>query len=139
MAIIKWSDEYSLGLKVIDKQHQLLVNMINRMHEVVTLSDGTEMSQIRRIFVELSDYMDNHFKTEEELLKIYHFPEIQSHRQQHNKLAMQLLELQLSFSKGHRKISLELLEFLNNWFINHIMVSDQKYASFILAKKTPES
>ena len=137
MAIINWSDEYSLGLKVIDKQHQLLVNLINRMHEVVTLSDDTERSQVRHIFAELSDYMDSHFKTEDELLKIYNFPEIHSHRQQHNKIAMQLLDLQLSFSKGNRKISLELLEFLNNWFINHILVSDQKYASFILAKKTP--
>lgn len=134
MAVITWIDEYNVGIKVIDEQHQHLVNILNRMYEVDITNEGNEKRQIRRVFAELADYMNYHFETEEEILKVANYPYFQLHKQQHHELAKQLLDLQMNFSKGDSTVSVELIDFLNHWLIDHILDSDKKYASFLHSK-----
>jgi hemerythrin-like metal-binding protein len=76
MAFITWSDEYSVNIKEIDRQHQFLINIINQMHELVMTDavDGVNKTAIRRVFAELADYTDYHFRTEEELFKTHNYP-----------------------------------------------------------------
>ncbi|RKZ92983.1 MAG: hemerythrin [Candidatus Parabeggiatoa sp. nov. 1] len=134
MAIITWIDEYNVNIKVIDEQHQHLVNILNRISEVDIADEDKEKRQIRRVFAELADYMTYHFDTEEEILKAANYPYFQWHKQQHYELAKQLLELQISFSKGDSTVSVELLELLNHWLIDHILDSDKKYVPFLHSK-----
>lgn len=134
MAIITWIDEYNINIKMIDEQHQHLVTLINKMYGIVSSDDNVKKSQIRRLFAELADYTNYHFRAEEELLKMHNYPEFKSHKQRHDRLAMHLLELQMSFVRGET-ISVALLDFLNDWLINHILGSDKKYASFIQSQQ----
>jgi hemerythrin len=134
VACIKWSAELSVNIKEIDEQHQTLIGIINRMNDMVAAGNRVERSKMRRIFAELADYTAHHFKTEEELFFTHHYPQGEEHKKQHNDLAMQLLELQIGFSKGEKDVSQEMMNFLNDWLIKHILGSDKEYAVFLNGK-----
>ncbi len=145
MAFITWSNEYSVNIKEIDRQHQFLINIVNKMHELVMADAGDSAnrsesdikrirSDIRRVFAKLADYTNYHFRTEEELFKTHNYPGFQVHKRQHNELVLQVLELQRRFLKNEVSITQEIFDFLKEWLINHILVSDKEYTVFLNAK-----
>ncbi len=136
MAFITWSNEYSVNIKEIDRQHQFLINIVNKMHELVMadVGKGTNKTAIRRVFAELADYTDYHFRTEEELFKTHNYPGFKIHKQQHNELVLQVLELQRRFLKNEVSITQEIFDFMKKWLLNHILVSDKEYTVFLNAK-----
>lgn len=132
MAFIDWSDEYSVNIDTFDEQHKQLINIINRVHDVVM--SGAEKNVIRQIFVELAEYTSYHFRVEEEILEFHGYPELDKHRIQHEQLVVQLLELQMRFRKEQMSLPVEMLNFLkSDWLLKHIVGTDKEYSSFLNA------
>jgi len=136
MPFITWTHELSVHIEEIDQQHQNLINIINKMDDLVKIGSNAKRSEIRKIFAELVDYTSYHFKAEEELFSKYGYPGWEDHKKQHNDLAMQLLNLQINFAKGEAEVSQEMMKFLNKWLVDHISTSDQEYAIFINNKNS---
>ncbi len=134
MAFITWSDEYSVNIKEIDQQHQQLVELINRMYDIVIIGGEIDKKRIRRVLLELANYTDYHFRSEEKLFQIHHYPETSVHKRQHSQLTIRLLTLQRHFSAGEATISQEIFDFLKDWLVNHILGSDKEYTVFLNAK-----
>jgi len=134
MAFITWSDEYSVNIREIDQQHQQLIELINRMHDIVIAGGETDKKRIRRVLLGLANYTNYHFYTEEELFRNHHYPVANVHKQQHNQLTIRLLTLQKQFSAGDALISQDIFDFLKDWLVNHILGSDKEYTVFLNAK-----
>ena len=67
--MLTWRDEYSVGVDILDKQHQMLFEIGNRAIKIIQddlLSHCYE--DIMVIFEELKNYTIFHFKTEEEYM-----------------------------------------------------------------------
>ena len=134
MAFITWSDEYSVNIREIDQQHQQLIELINRMHDIVMASGEIDKKRIRRVLLGLANYTDYHFRTEEELFRNHHYPMANVHKQQHNQLTIRLLALQRQFSAGDVLRNQDIFDFLKDWLVNHILGSDKEYTVFLNAK-----
>jgi hemerythrin len=132
MAFIKWLDHYNINIKEIDRQHQHLLQLINKIYEAVVAE--SEKSTLSRLLNELSDYSTYHFKTEEEMFSVHGYPGAEIHKQQHNYLSLQLLKLITDFEYDQLVISFDVLIFLNDWYVNHILVSDKKFSHFFNAR-----
>ena len=48
---VEWSNELSVGIEEIDAQHQILVDLLNEVHEAIQRRQGVEVTQdiIRRL------------------------------------------------------------------------------------------
>lgn len=132
MPYIEWQEEYSVGIQLFDEQHRRLIAILNQVHEAVAGQAGKPT--IRRIFVELAEYTDYHFRAEESLLELYDFPFKEEHKKQHLELSIQLLDLQIRFREGDYNISNAILTFLNEWLVNHILSQDKEYSTFLNGK-----
>ncbi|QTA83590.1 Bacteriaohemerythrin [Desulfonema limicola] len=135
MAFILWTDKYSTNIQEIDTQHKHLFSLLCKLHDAV--SEGAEQGTIADILDELVDYTFYHFRIEEDLLKKKIYPDYENHKKQHDKLTGQAVELQNRFREGSATISFEILDFLRDWLDKHTLVSDLKYADFIMKNKTP--
>jgi hemerythrin len=127
MSIIKWSDDYSVGVKQIDDQHKELVDLINRLFDAMSLGKGREV--LESVFDQLRKYTHVHFQTEERLMVIYGYPNYEEHKKEHEELINQINELKDKFKAGDRKITIEVVDFLKEWLLNHIKKEDQQYKS----------
>jgi len=132
MPFMPWSDEFVLGIDSIDEQHRWLVDTTNHLYDELA-SHHLRREELREILEGLVDYAVNHFITEEDLFNRYSYPNEDEHRMMHDKFSRHALELLLKFEKGDQ-ISGEVLEFLQEWLIKHILEEDRAYVSFLKEK-----
>ena len=127
---IEWSNELSVGIEEIDAQHQVLVGLLNQIHEAIQQRQGMEVTH--DIVAKLGEYTRVHFAVEESLMRILHYPEYEQHKIQHDRLIQQLVDLSGRLNAG-KAVSFELAHFLKVWLTKHIMESDKRYSSHFLA------
>jgi hemerythrin len=127
-----WSEEYSVHFKIIDEQHQGLVQMTNNLlkgcKEGGTAKDLAFMETVRNAV----EYAQVHFYTEEKYMKQTSYPELEQHKKEHASFVSIVQETVAAFEQG-RANPLDLAIFLKEWLLSHIAVSDKKYAPYLTA------
>jgi hemerythrin len=129
MAFYSWKTEYSVKDDLMDKQHQVLIEMINKMHDAMKVGKGGVEAGI--IDNEMIDYSAMHFAAEEELMKKHHYAALSDHIKEHKAFMLKVGEFQKEILTGSFTLSMEITNFLKEWLTNHIMVNDKAYSKVI--------
>ena len=130
MKKIEWTNDLSVGVDLIDEQHQKWIEHYNRAVEAIEARQ--EVAQISRSLGFLSDYTEVHFATEEKAMEIDGYPELEEHKAKHDALRKTLAAMSEEFIEdGATDLLAESVEtFLGNWLIKHIEEVDKRYAAF---------
>ena len=129
MALMTWSTEYSVAVEAIDKQHQQLFAMLNELHDAMEAGKGTQTAP--GILKKLVEYACEHFALEEALMAEAHYPELDRHKAEHDKLTSQVAIMLQDIESGKTVLSMKLLQFLRSWLQDHIAGCDKKYMSYL--------
>jgi len=124
-----WSDDFSLKNQVIDGQHQQIVKLLGELHESVV---NNELKTARvKILTHLYDSSKAHFAFEEQLLRLHRCPRYLLHKAAHEGLAHALKGLREEVVSGERKLTVEYVELIRLWLIDHFGEFDRAGASFL--------
>ena len=127
MAIISWSSAMSVGVAALDRDHQVLVEMIRRI-AVAREEDGDARPLIAEVLAELVAYTVYHFNREEHVMAACGYPELEAHRDEHNALTREVEDMQRRFGEADPDLGRDaLLTFLTGWLNHHIMLQDKAY------------
>jgi len=126
MAFIIWLDRYDTGIDEVDIQHRKLVGLINTLFDSISLKDRKVI--LNQTLTELVSYTIYHFKLEEELMKKRNYPHYVSHKEQHTKFVEKINKHISNLKVDDTKALLDVINFLKDWLLKHILVSDKKYA-----------
>jgi hemerythrin len=126
--LVQWSDEYSVQCEAIDNQHKELVRMTNELFEGCEKRDS--MAYFMKAIQGAVMYAKTHFSTEEKYMQKGHYPDFAAHRKEHEDFVEEVLRQVKSFEDGHTS-PLDFAKFLKNWLLNHIAISDKKYAPYL--------
>lgn len=137
---ILWRDEYLTGIERIDEQHKVLVNTLNEAN--VRLSACVTRDLLEQITRDLLSYALYHFETEESLMREYGYPELadtdaEQHLLEHRSFSKRVVALRDGLRDGELVTREELLSFLNNWLVNHILHTDKRLGSFLISHGYP--
>lgn len=124
----EFTEEYMTGIEIIDKEHQILFEIIDRAnHMVKSWKAGDDYDMIMQILKELQEYTATHFADEEEYMKNIGYEGYESQRRAHDAFITRLDEINTDKIDENPKIYLEsLIEFLTGWLIHHILNADKK-------------
>lgn len=139
---VVWTKEYSIGIEEMDKQHQRLLVLINRV-EIVSQMDSKRddfKDKCLEVIQDVINYTVLHFASEEVLLRMFEYPDYVEHKNTHDKFVAFINKKQLHaqslFANGkHDEMNLELddlYQFLKKWLLGHIMKTDTEYTKFFL-------
>ena len=122
--LVRWSQQYALGLDEIDEQHRVLIVLINDIWKaIVKREDKTKLFEL---VGELEKYTIAHFAAEEAFMRVTDYPGFPQHKTEHQKFVDRVAkERQLAVEQG--VLSLDLMYFLRDWLIDHILMSDKAY------------
>lgn len=127
-SFVKWTRDNSVLIEKMDDQHKVLFDITNKMGNVILNSKDNKDSLID-IITELLNYTKKHFSEEEEFLdkSNYSKHEIAHQKGQHKIFISKINQFKLDLEEHNKKPSIEMIEFLRDWLINHIDVEDKKY------------
>jgi hemerythrin len=132
-----WRNEYSVGVEKFDRQHRRLFEIINKL--TAQSDDSQNLKLVCQTLKEMFDFAKEHFTAEEELMQQYAYPEIESQKKQHSYFLKTTSEL-ASYPADKKEESVEeIAEFLNVWWIIHILKWDMKYKDFFKEKIPADS
>jgi len=151
-SLIVWHTIFSVNSEIIDTQHKMLIDLINQLYDAIKhqtntstiedifnneVSDQTNNNTIEDMLNCLIDYTIIHFSFEENLMKKHNFPERETveHKKAHEKFTQFILAEQKKLkSSDDTVIGEEVLDFLKDWLLNHIMKVDRKLGDFLSEK-----
>lgn len=125
---LEWNSSFSVGIRQFDEEHRKIIEFINNLHDAIQTGEST--AALADILSGLVEYTMTHFSHEEELMKEYKYPAAERHREQHDDLFVKVNEYKTRFRTEREGISDELMAFLKDWLVHHIMNTDRAYTEF---------
>lgn len=128
MASLIWSEDYSVGVDKFDFHHKKLFSIINSLRKI---SSNEKSDEIVKILDELLDYSNYHLKKEEEFFDNFGYSEAEAHKKKHqfyNQKLKEFIDSKETFDVN------QVLDFLEKWWMNHILQEDKKYSNFFSNK-----
>lgn len=123
-----FTDKYKTGISLIDDEHKRLFEIIRETRDVIEaelLHD--KYDQIVHILEELKDYTIMHFQDEENYMQSIGYDGLELQQMAHIAFVDRLNEINLDdVDEDQKKYLDELLDFLLNWLINHILKMDKQ-------------
>ena len=123
--IVEWNKSYSVSVRDLDKEHMYLFDLINNLNDAML--QGKSKENLLKIIDALADYTVGHFAHEEKLFKKTNYPEFSEHKIAHETFVNKVKEFRDKVNSGEAMVSIEIINFLKDWLINHIGIFDKKY------------
>jgi hemerythrin-like metal-binding protein len=124
----KWDESLSVGIKLMDLQHEMLLNVIAVVSEALT-EEKYDLAVEK--FELLVNYTEYHFYEEEKLMMREAYPDISEHKIMHIEIMNKVHSYGKDLESGDFSEAKEIVEFLESWLVNHIKGQDKKYGAMI--------
>ncbi len=129
MEKMDWNPSFSVGVALLDEQHKQMTNLL------ISDSEATVHSEtISELLTRIAKYVNAHFKAEEELLEKYSYPDLLEQEEQHTAYRLKLFDLCQDTIDHKTSIPEDLLQYLVEWWHNHIMKTDKTYRFFFVER-----
>jgi hemerythrin len=126
MAFIAWRDDMSVGVPVLDDDHKTLINLLNDYVDALDNEEGLFVTDT--IFTALGQYIDTHFRREEEIMAKAGYQDIVAHKAVHASMEAQFGDLRDRFLLDPSDAAQNRLkDFLHDWLTDHILKTDMAY------------
>ena len=125
--MFEMKDEFLTGIDMIDDEHRELFRIAQSamdLYQNEFVAD--KYDHIVEILEELKAYTVKHFADEEAYMESIHYKRLFSQKIEHNAFIEKLNEYNLDeIDENQNETILDLLNFLNDWLVNHILEQDK--------------
>jgi hemerythrin-like metal-binding protein len=122
---IEWKEEYLLGLQKIDNQHKNLFKIMNELYNII--NEKKDFTLIKNLIKELNTYAEEHFGLEEGYFEKFNFELKEHHIKFHREFKEKIIELELKNKEDKIQACFDLIDYLENWFLGHVLHEDKQY------------
>ncbi len=128
---LQWKPEYSVGVDLIDGQHQELFRRFGALTEACKQAKGKD--QLAELLEFLSDYVVFHFDDEETQMLRFGYPGYQKHREEHRIFIGKIegLKAQLAEEGCSFPLLVDTNEAVLRWLIMHIRKIDTAFGGYL--------
>lgn len=127
MSFAAWNDSYSVKVLQIDTEHKKLFAIISDLYDGMKAGRGKDV--LGNVLNQLVNYTERHFSGEEELMRKAGYADLEKHISVHREFTTKIKGFANDVRSGAAGVSVELLNFLNDWLTQHIKGTDQRYSA----------
>jgi hemerythrin-like metal-binding protein len=132
MPTVTWSEEFNVNVKIIDEQHQQMLDIVNSLHSAVEAR--ADKTILEKLLTDLFEHTRTHFSTEDELMKAHNYPGYEKHLHEHQVLLQHLDNLLTGFTGGKNPVFHSDYDVSSDWVLIHIFKSDKDLGAFLNEK-----
>ena len=127
-----WTEALSVNVKVLDEQHQKLIDTMNELDQALRTRQGD--SAVDAVLYKMVNFASEHFATEEALMEKYDFPGLSTHRFQHEMFRKKIAQFLDDHKAGKAGVPVSLMLFMREWLKDHVSTTDKRYSAFLNAR-----
>jgi hemerythrin len=124
MSLIKWKEEFSVGVVEVDYEHQELIDLINEVH--LSVREGVTRQQVVAGLGEIYAQIAAHFALEEKVMRDMRYPAFPEHKTDHEALLDDLRDIMDEVEDDGEFDEARLATDLDRWFGEHFRTHDAK-------------
>ncbi len=134
MPIVLWREQMSLDYPPLDDEHQAFLKTVNRS---VVAANTADFETMNFVFEKCYDYVRYHFAHEEDVMERIHFPDMEAHMNAHQTFIRNISEFRQKYEDAathdeKKKIAIQSANFLNVWFLGHILSRDKLLKPYLV-------
>ena len=137
--IVNWSPTFSVGVNLIDNQHKELLKLTNDLFSHSIGDPESEQAYFKKVIKGAVDYVKVHFSTEEQIMIKTRFPGYAEHKREHDSFILTVIEQVKVFEESKKMPLLNFTNFLKDWILTHIAISDKGYFEYFKKIATRKS
>lgn len=127
-----------LEINDIDNQHKELIYILQQTNDLQHTSESRKHLYLPVIIKKLFYYSQFHFSYEEEHMSKNNYPQINEQKELHKTFISEILIFAEEYKKGISTLTDEIILYLKDWTITHILTEDKKYKDFLKIKTSGE-
>ena len=129
MTLVEWRDEFEIGIKEVDFEHQELIELINESYAMAKEDDSRAAVTgfLGDIFIRISA----HFALEEKEMREMKYDQYEDHKEEHEALLDNIRDIMDDYEERATLDEEELGERLKDWFVNHFSTKDARLHKFL--------
>lgn len=124
MNLLKWKQEYSVGIQSMDDEHRKMIDLINVVY--AKLESKSDADQIEQCLGDIFNTISMHFALEERLMRSHNYAEFDAHKEDHEELLDQIRDLMDEFVNDPDAGAVALEQQLSAWFEDHFATFDAR-------------
>ena len=124
MTLIAWRNEFSVGVDAVDHEHREMIALINELDEA--MQDDASQATVVEALGEIYARISAHFALEEKTMRDARYSQLAEHKQDHEQLLDELLDVIDSVDDEGRYDRADLSRSLDRWFSDHFRTHDAK-------------
>jgi hemerythrin-like metal-binding protein len=110
------------------------VKLINQLHNAMLAGKGR--GEVNEVLTRLIAYTKSHFAAEENAMRKTSYPDLLQHTAEHQRLCATVDGFAQQVASGGT-VTVELMNFLRDWLVNHIVKTDTLYSAHLAAHSVP--
>jgi hemerythrin len=130
MTLLEWRDDFCIGIAEVDHEHQMLIGLINEVHDALGADRSPE--RIEGFLGEIHARISAHFALEEKDMRSRRYPEFSPHKADHERLLDDIRDIMDAYSVHGVLDDRALSSRLAAWFGDHFKTYDARLHSFLL-------
>jgi hemerythrin len=130
-AYVQWKPIYSVGDPALDAEHKQIIAVLDDLY--AAMEQGPNHPVSTALWERLLRYTITHFKHEERVMRQHDYPGLSGHVALHARLRQRTVDFQMH---ANLVTSRDLLQFVKEWWLEHIQGEDKKYAPYLTASPT---
>ena len=126
MALFTWDHKYSVNNDELDNHHKKLFAIFNKLYD--SCLDKGNCITSGPIVEELVSYTNYHFVAEEKYMQSIGYKDINKHISLHRIFTDSICQQLHKEDTNDIVVTKQLVLFIWNWLLNHVMIEDKKYS-----------
>jgi hemerythrin len=124
MTLIAWRNEFSVGVDAVVHEHREMIALINELDEA--MQDDASQATVVEALGEIYARISAHFALEEKTMRDARYSQLAEHKQDHEQLLDELLDVIDSVDDEGRYDRADLSRSLDRWFSDHFRTHDAR-------------
>jgi hemerythrin len=124
VGLLEWRDEFRIGIPEVDHEHRELIALINALH--MRLGAAGDAVGVGEFLGELHAQISAHFALEEKVMRSRRYAELDSHKQDHERLLDEIRDIMDGYELHGRYDAGALSAALDAWFTEHFRTHDAR-------------
>jgi len=124
---VSWDESLCTGITLIDNEHRYLIKLMNDLYYFI--HENSDITIVLKAIKNLREYTFIHFRDEEKYMIDNKYEKYKTHIKLHKYFEHQLQGFEDDVMDMPFLVGFEILEFLRDWLVDHILIADKEISS----------